>query len=168
MQRSFTDAVNALWQAVRDTAALTALLSDLCQCDRERALFNPSSSLPAVNFWFSPLLFRLLTPEELATILPQPRTDALSCGHDLSAALLRAVLLPMRAKFLNSDVTLRLIDALEYSLDANNGIIAIISSNQRVALHLHFLPIQTSIQAMPTTSSWAFLHHRTRRHGAAR
>lgn len=142
MQRNFVDVVNALWQAVRDASALAALLADLRQLHHERAI----SLSPAVNIWFSPLLYHLLTPDELSTNLPQPCTTASPHDRALATALLRAILLPMRAKTINPDVTLQLLDALGYSLDANHGILAMISGKSKppVIAFLLFLPIQTS------------------------
>ncbi len=127
MQRNFVDVVNALWQAVRDASALAELLADLRQLHHERAI----SSSPAVNIWFSPLLYHLLTPDELRTNLPQPCTNASPHDRALATALLRAILLPIRAKTINPDVTLQLLDALGYSLDANHGILAMISGESK-------------------------------------
>jgi hypothetical protein len=123
MQHSFTDCVGALWHAVKDPPALTALLLPLRQLDHQPA--SPSAT-PAVNPWFPPLLYRRLTSEELRCVLPlglhPPPPNAL-----LVASMLQAILLPMRAKIINPDVTLQLIEALDYSLDAKSGIIAMIS-----------------------------------------
>lgn len=170
MQRNFADVVNMLWHSIRDTIALTTLLSDLCCLDRERALLSSSTtatssspSLPAVNLWFSPLLFRLLTPEELSCALPLPR------GHNLSAALLRAVLLPMRAKALNPDVTVQLVDALGYSLDANSGILAMITGEATVTPGPpYFCALKPPhCQAMPQTFNAALPFLCTCHHGVA-
>lgn len=138
MQRNFVDSVNELWQAVRDAAALTALLSDL------RQLAPPCPPPAAVTPWFPPLLYRLLSPEELSCVLPLPCNDASPPGASLATALLRAVLLPMRANIINPDVTVQLIHALQYSLDANSGILAMISGP---------CPPLTPTLSPPTTSS---------------
>ena len=117
-------------------------LADLRQLHHERAISSP----PVVNIWFSPLLYHLLTPDELSTNLPQPCANASPHDRALATALLRAILLPIRAKTINPDVTLQLLDALGYSLDANHGILAMISGKSKppVIAFLLFLPIQTS------------------------
>jgi hypothetical protein len=125
MERGFTDCVNALWQAVRDPAALTVLLLELRQLDQ----LTGSGPRPEVNPWFPPLLFRRLTADELRCILPLPSTNSLPSNILLVASLLQAILLPMRASVINPDVTFQLIEALGYSLDANSGILALISGS---------------------------------------
>jgi hypothetical protein len=127
MQRSFTDWVDSLWHAVRDPAALTALLLELRQLDQHHV---PVSPCPAVNTWFSPLLYRRLTSDELCCVLPLPSDHASPTSALLVASLLRAILLPMRAKKLNPDAMMQIIDGLEYSLDANSGILAMVSGSQ--------------------------------------
>jgi hypothetical protein len=123
MALSFEAAVDALWLAVRDAQSLAAALANLRQLDNQHP---HAASAAAVCPWFPPLLFRLLHPEQLSCILPlQP--DPPPSTASLPAALLRALLLPMRAKLLNPNVTLQLVDALGYSLDASSGILAIIS-----------------------------------------
>ena len=134
MERGFTDCVNALWQAVSDPAALTALLLELQKLDREQ--LTVSGPRPEVNPWFPPLLFRRLTADELLCVLPLPSTNSLPSNILLVASLLQAILLPMRASVINPDVTFQLIEALGYSLDANSGILALISGSQICPNHV--------------------------------
>jgi hypothetical protein len=149
-QRNFVDSVNALWQAVRDASALTALLSHL----RELVPCAPPSA--AVTPWFPPLLYRLLSPEELSCVLPLPCNDASSPGASLATALLRAVLLPMRANVINPDVTVQLTDALQYSLDANSGILAMISGRRPAPTPTLSPPITYSLSANAKDFEHAF------------
>ena len=125
MQRSFADIVDDLWHVIRDNTALTALLLHLSQLDAQRP--PPPTAAPAVNPWFPPLLFRCLTPEELSCVLPLPCAGAPPSSVALAAALLRAILLPMRAKLLNEEVTMQVVDALGYSMDASCGVLAMLS-----------------------------------------
>jgi hypothetical protein len=123
MAISFEAAVDMLWLAVKDTLSLTASLAHLRQLDHQHSRVSAAT---ATSLWFPPLLFRLLQPEQLCCILPlQP--NAPTVFSSLPAALLRAILLPMRSKVINPDATLQLLDALEYSLDASSGILAMIS-----------------------------------------
>jgi hypothetical protein len=123
MLPDFVDVVNALWRSVKDSAALSAQLSELVENGHQ----PPSASAPLLPPWFPPLLFRYLSAEQLRCILPLPISDAPQSHVALVSALLRAVLLPMRAKVINPEVTMHLIVALGYSLDASSGVLALIS-----------------------------------------
>ncbi len=179
MERGFTDWVNELWQAVRDPAALTVLLLELRQLDHQQ--LTGCGPRPEVNPWFPPLLFRRLTADELNCVLPLPSTNSLPSNILLVASLLQAILLPMRASVINPDVTFQLIDALGYSLDANSGILAMISGSHirpnhiaiiiwGVALRLVFNCLHSSddvcLQEVQKNLNRASFCHHTLLHGS--